>query len=138
MAQFETKITLPVLAEQYDMSEKAQIYRSFMHHLSQVPMSREEIKVLSAIQYTADMMGNSDAHIAKELVEMGLRAPRIAFPMEYLDFVDRAAMRNGWEIGGPTNAMMDLRHMWLGTREAYSLSSFRHVHDVLSEDVMRV
>jgi hypothetical protein len=88
------------------------IYERFMRHLRNVPTSRAEIKVLSAIQFTADFLGHSDAHIAKTLVDFGLRAPRMAFPADFLKFADQALMRSGWEIGGPSPALKELKEWW--------------------------
>ncbi|MBL4804801.1 MAG: hypothetical protein JKY71_08040 [Alphaproteobacteria bacterium] len=107
----EDQTILP-LPPQKEQEAELEIYARFMRHLRHVPNSRTEIKVLSAIQFTADMLDYSDAHIAKALVEMGLRAPRMAFPADYLKFADRALMRNGWDIGGPSAAMFDLKSFW--------------------------
>ena len=93
------------------------IYARFMRHLRCVPNSRVEIKVLAAIQFTADMLDYSDAHVAKLLVELGLRAPRMAFPAEFLCFADQALMRECWEIGGPSSALLDLRDYWASVGE---------------------
>lgn len=106
---FKTLLPLP---PQKDEDAEMEIYARFMRHLRHVPNSRTEIKVLSAIQFTADMLDYSDAHIAKVLVEMGLRAPRMAFPADYLKFADRALMRNGWDIGGPSAALNELKSFW--------------------------
>lgn len=104
-------ITLPLAPENYEGGEMG-VYAKFMQHLRHVPNSRMEIKVLSAIQFTADMMDYSDAHIAKILVELGLRAPRMAFPAEFLTFVDQSLMRGGWDVGGPTPALYALQDCW--------------------------
>jgi len=104
-------VTLPLPPAAEQRSEMA-VYARFMRHLRNVPSSRMEIKVLSAIQFTADMLDHSDAHIAKLLVELGLRAPRMAFPADFLDFVDRAQMREDWEIGSPSAAMKELKAHW--------------------------
>ena len=108
----EERICLPVPS--LDISEKdAQaVYAKFMRHLRHVPNSRMEIKVLSAIQFTADMLGFSDAHVSKVLVDLGLRAPRMAFPAEFLRFADNALMRSGWEVGGPSQPLVDLKRHW--------------------------
>lgn len=108
----EERIVLPVPS--LDISEKdAQaIYAKFMRHLRHVPNSRTEIKVLSAIQFTADMLNYSDAHVSKILVDLGLRASRMAFPAEFLRFTDNALMRSGWDVGGPTPALVDLKRHW--------------------------
>lgn len=89
-----------------------EIYARFMRHLRHVPNSREEIKILSSIQFTADMLDVADALVAKTLVDMGLRAPRRAFPASFLDHADSALLRTGWEVGGPSNALIDLKNHW--------------------------
>ena len=137
MFKIETdKITLPQPERAHVMPEQWSIYTRFMGHMRHVPVSRMEIKILSAIQFTADMMDISDAHTAKALVEMGLRAPRIAFPIEFLDYIDNALMRCGWDIGAPSKEMMELRDQWLTRQEQPSFASFRHVHSIIKEDVL--
>ncbi len=89
-----------------------EIYARFVRHLRHVPNSCFEIRILSAIQFTADLMGVGDALVAKTLVDMGLRAPRKAFPVSYLDHVDRSFMRTGWDVGGPTPSAMALKQHW--------------------------
>lgn len=88
------------------------VYARFMRHLRQVPNSRLETKILAAIQFTADMMDTGDALVAKTLVDMGLRAPRRAFPVAFLDFADRAMLRSSWEHGLPPASVMGLNHHW--------------------------
>ena len=105
-------IVLPLLPASPSERSDMDIYARFMRHLRNVPNSRMEIKILSAIQFTADMMGHSDAHVAKVLVELGLRAPRLAFPADFLKFADFSMMRTGWEVGGPTVSLSDLKTHW--------------------------
>ncbi len=95
-----------------EMHVEIDLYARFMRHLRMVPNSREEIKVLSAIQFTADMMDLTDALVAKTLVNLGLRAPRSAFPASYLEHVDKSLMRSGWEVGGPDAGTIDLKAYW--------------------------
>ena len=128
------KVTLPNLDEESATKEQYEIYSRFMGHLRHVPISREELKVLAAIQFCADMMNFSDAYIAKELVEMGLRAPRMAFPMEFLYFADRTSLRKGWEVGAPSGSLSELLSSWITGKEQLRLSSFRHVGDVVEEE----
>ena len=89
-----------------------EIYARFMRHLRMVPNNREEIKILSAIQFTADMLDLSDALVTKILVDLGLRCPRKALPAAYLDHADRALMRSGWSVGGPSASMIALKKHW--------------------------
>lgn len=107
----QANIALPVPAEDAS-NDIMEIYARFMRHLRHVPNSRAAIKVLSAMQFTADMIDYSDANIAKVLVDMGLRAPRIAFPAEFLDYADQALMRSGWDVGGPNAALLELKNYW--------------------------
>jgi hypothetical protein len=103
---------LPLPPRLHDNPEDMEIYIRFMGHLRHVPSSRVEIKTLSAIQFTADMLDHSDAHIAKVLVELGLRAPRLAFPADFLRFVDQSLMRSDMDIGGPSQALHELKSYW--------------------------
>lgn len=89
-----------------------EIYARFMRHLRHVPNSRTDIKILSSIQFTADMMDITDALVSKALIDMGLRAPRKAFPSAFLDYADAALMRTGWEVGGPSNTLIELKNHW--------------------------
>lgn len=107
-----SKTILPVLPTFLPQGDERELYTRFMRHLRNVPSSREDIKVLSAIQFTADMAGHSDAHVSKVLVEFGLRAPRMAFPAEFLRYADRALMRSDWEIGGPSAGLLALKAYW--------------------------
>jgi len=89
-----------------------EVYARFMRHIRLVPNSRTDIKVLSGIQFTADMMDLNDAIVSKMLADMGLRAPRRAFPESYLDHVDQTLMRSGWDVGGPSASSIDMKRFW--------------------------
>lgn len=112
----ENHITLP-LAPSWSgktMQERSEIeiYARFMRHLRLVPNKRVEIKILSAIQFTADMMNIADELVSKILVDLGLRAPRCAFPSAYLKFADDCLKTQKWDVERPTNHLMDLRQYW--------------------------
>lgn len=107
------RIVLPLPPQNgNDTRFEMDVYARFMRHLRQVPNSRMEIKILSAIQFTADMMDMSDALIAKTLADLGLKAPRRAFPVAFLDFADRAVMRASWDNGVPPPSIVTLREHW--------------------------
>ena len=89
-----------------------EVYARFMRHLRHVPNSRMEIKILAAIQFTADMMDASDALVAKTLADLGLRAPRKAYPVSFLDFADKAVSRSIWDNGPPPACVLALRDHW--------------------------
>ena len=112
MGTYQSPVTAVITAErihfplppalELEARFEMEIYVRFMRHMREVPNSRVEIKVLSAIQFTADMMDAGDALVAKTLVDLGLRAPRPAFPPAFLDFTDRALRRTAWDSGGNT------------------------------------
>ena len=104
-------VILP-LAPDAEARSEMEIYARFMRHLRMVPNSRLEIKILSAIQFTADMLDIGDALVSKTLVDLGLRGPRSSFPSDYLDFVDKSLLRTGWEVGGPTVSAVELKAHW--------------------------
>ena len=137
MTQPETirteNISLPLPPEK-EASSEIDIYARFMRHLRHVPNSRPEIKVLSAIQFTADMSDYSDAHVSKMLVEMGLKAPRMAYPAEFLTYADQALMRSGWDVGGPSPALLELQAFWNRIGED-RFSAFRGDYPLLNEEV---
>lgn len=130
-------VILPCGEDARENSFNAEVFKRFISHLSHVPISRAEIKVLSSIQFTADMLDLSDAHVSKILVELGLRAPRIAFPMEFLEYSDAAVMRQGWNVGAPSKAMMELRQYWLRYhREVEMNTAFPAARSLLEEKSM--
>ncbi len=133
----EGKSILPLPPKSNDSQSKVdmEIYARFMRHLRMVPNSQMEIKILSAIQFTADMLDIGDALVAKTLVDCGLRASRKAFPSDYLEFVDRSLLRTGWHVGGPTSGAVDLKEFW-DTIGADKFASFHHDVHVASEPVL--
>lgn len=127
-------VTIPMPPELFgDTHQEMDVYARFMRHLRHVPNSRTSIKILSTIQFTADMVGLSDEHVAKILVDLGLRAPRMAFPASFLDFIDSALMRNEWDIGGPSKSMQELCAHW-DTIGEDKFAPVRRTFKVLSEE----
>lgn len=110
----ERHIEYPLPPEQSQKMEM-EIYARFMRHLRTVPNSRKEIKILSAIQFTADMTDNSDAHVAKILVELGLKAPRLAFPAEFLSHTDQMAAREETSYLNNQKTYADLHQYWMSS-----------------------
>jgi len=106
------KIFLPMPPERINMKSEMEVYARFMRHLRMVPTSSADIKILSAIQFTADLLNQSDAYISKTLVDLGLRAPRKAFPADYLEFVDKSTLRSNREVGGPSSSTVALCDHW--------------------------
>ncbi len=112
-AEYCERVQLPLPpAAGNETKFEMEIYARFMRHLRAVPNSRMEIKILSSMQFTADMMDISDALVAKTLVDCGLKAPRKAFPVSFLDFVDKSVMRSSWDVASPPVSVMKLRDFW--------------------------
>lgn len=108
-----TVLPLPPSMGEEDRFEM-EIYARFMRHLRHVPNSRMDIKVLSSIQFTADMLDTSDALVAKTLADLGLRAPRAAFPVSFLDYADNCFRRAVWDGGMdvPQASLVALKRHW--------------------------
>ena len=104
----------------------------FLRHLRQVPNSRIETKILSAIQFTADSMNHGDALVSKTLVDLGLRAPREAFPAAFLDFADKSCARHCRDFSArPPSSIAALKEHWgrIGDRALTGWEdAFRYVH----------
>ena len=41
----------------------------------------------------------------------------MAFPADFLKFMDQAMMRDGWEVGAPSEGMRELKSYWDCTGE---------------------
>lgn len=109
----DNRIALPLPPSSVrDDRAEMDVYARFMRHLRHVPCSRMEIKILSAIQFTADMTDHSDAAVARILVDLGLRAPRLAFPADFLRFADQSFMRSPRDVGGPSASLRELKVHW--------------------------
>lgn len=105
-------VFLPLPPLEDGQNAELETYARFMRHYRLVPNSNINIKVLSAIQFTADMLDLSDALVSKMLADMGLRAPRKAFPEAYLDHVDRSLMRNTLQDGVCCASSVDMKRFW--------------------------
>ena len=114
------RIFLPLPPEKIDMKGEMEIYARFMRHLRMVPNAQAEMKILSAIQFTSDLLNHSDAYVAKVLVDLGLRAPRKSYPEAYLEFVDKASVRNSLQANLMTKQMNALNAHWKKTGEKKS------------------
>lgn len=128
------RVLLPLPPVSVEAKFEMDIYARFMRHLRHVANSREDIKVLSAIQFVADMMDVQDDEIAKVLVDHGLRAPRVAFPANYLEYVDNALMRDDWEHGAASSSLKELREHW-GSIGEDRFAAFKRYYPSIAEDM---
>ena len=133
MTTTDKRIVLPMPPDNKEAHTEMELYARFMRHLRMVPNSRMTIKILSAIQFTADMMDLSDALVSKTLVDLGLLAPRRAFPTSYLEHADRSLMRSGWDIGGPSVSVIALKKHWDEIGEV-QFAAFRRDYDIAEVD----
>ncbi len=109
-----------------------EVYARFMRHLRNVPTSRPEIRVLTTIQFVADMMNEEDADIAMVLVGLGLRAPRLAFPESFLELMDKSMMRQIHDPASCAPAMRELQGHWHSKGDD-KFAAFRRCYPTLSE-----
>lgn len=127
-------LPLPPIAGE-DTRFEMDVYVRFMRHTRHVPNSRMEIKILASIQFTADMLDTSDALVARVLVDLGLLAPRKAFPISFLDFVDKSMMRMSWDHGTPpAPAVMKLHNHWSRIGEGCFTHNIPHQYTVYNEN----
>lgn len=128
-----SNIIYPVPPSETEKTLEMDIYVRFMRHLRLIPHSREEIKVLSSIQFVSDMTGSSEAHVSKVLSDLGLKAPRLAFPEEFLNYVDAAMMREGYEYGAPSHSTKDLVGYWAKIGED-QFAGFKRQYSLVDEE----
>lgn len=128
-----TRIVLPFPPEDAPhLRQEMDIYVRFMRQLRSVPCSQDEIKILVAIQSVADMLAISDAFVARVLVDLGLRAPRLSFPESYLEHVDASLMRSTYHVCAASPALLELKQHWNSIGED-RLAAFRRVYPSLTE-----
>lgn len=125
-------IKLPFPPTDMKAEFEMEVYARFMRHLRAVPSSRPAICILAATQYVADMMDIEDSLVANTLVDLGLRAPRLAFPDAYLEFIDNIMMRDIHEIGFISPALKELRAHWQATGED-KFAAFKRCYPTLAE-----
>ena len=114
LAQFSNaQITLPQCMEFEGNSQNGDICIRFLRHLQVTKAQQLDHKILSAIHFTADILGHSDMHVAKVLTDLGLRAPRSAYPSDYLNFAYEALSRSVWQSGSARQPLQDLALHWI-------------------------
>lgn len=108
----EERIFLPVPPLHNGDLMTMEIYTRFMRHLRLLPAARGVVRILSAIEFSSDILDLNDAVVTKVLADMGLRAPRCALPQSYLDYVDRSLERTHWDVGGPSPSSLAMWDYW--------------------------
>lgn len=125
------KFILPVPEIRIAAGTEMEIYARFMRHLRLAVHKTMEIRVLSSIQFVADMLNLPDQQVTKILVDMGLRAPRMALPSEYIDYADEALMQGAWDTGAANTSLKELQSHWKDIGED-RLAAFRKFHPSLT------
>ncbi len=115
-------ILLPLPPLRMEAEFEMEVYVRFMRSIRHISNTRQNMDVLMAIQFVAEMMQIPNMQVSKILVDLGLRAPRMAFPEPYLQLIDQLAMREIHDIGYANHALRDLRHYWQAIREDKFLS----------------
>ena len=123
-------ILLPLPPLQVEAEFEMEVYVRFMRCMRPISNRQLDMKICMAIQFVADMMQAPIIQVSKILVDLGLRAPRMAFPEAYLEFIDQLAMRGIHDFGYSNRALRDLRHHWQAIREE-KLSSFGMTYPTL-------
>jgi len=116
-------IILPLPSSCLDRTVEQAVYARFMHYLRGVRHRDAALRILSAIRFSSDILDYSDAHVAKVLVDLGLRAPRRAFPADFLSFADEALLREAHDFGAPNAALQELQMYWEAAAEDVLASS---------------
>lgn len=94
------------------------LYNHFTGHIRNASPHMVELQIFEAIQSTAVHMNISNAFAAATLVDMGLRAPRKAFPASFLDYVDK--IRTNTELRQNARpSLMALNEHWHDLRENF-------------------
>lgn len=97
-------------------ADEMDIYVRFMRHVRASNYTKAEQRIFSAIQVAAVGMGRGDAETAMILVDLGLRAPRGAFPAEFLYMADQAVCRLAMWGQEPGRGVRELVTYWRGHR----------------------
>jgi|GEM_PF-2098744 len=113
------KISFPEFQVSMDANDK-EIIHIFLQFQSDMAYFHvdTDIKILSAIHKTANLVGVGDTYIAKVLVDFGLCAPRSAFPEDFLDHIDNIRIRSE-QVGVSllSESYKKLVHYWTMTGE---------------------
>ena len=92
-------------------------HQAFIHAMNRMQNPSIAQKLRLAIEETAQATQTSAAHIARLLVDYGLRAPRHAFPDSFVDFVDSrpepklAILRAATDLD-----VLELKNFWQALR----------------------
>jgi hypothetical protein len=99
-------------------------YQPFVRAMNRLPrQTATGEKLLSAIAQTATTMGTSESHVARLLVDYGLRAPRDAFPASFVEFVDRYPIpRNAVERAALDTDVIELKDFWTSLAQTATVS----------------
>ncbi len=107
--------TMPVPPS--DNSPDFLYHQAFVHAMNRIEHPSIALKLRQAIEETATKTQTSPAHIARLLVDYGMRAPRHAFPDSFLDYIDSrpepklSVLRAAQDID-----VLELKNFWQALR----------------------
>jgi len=104
--QEQPPISFPIYTSKTS-AEDREIIQIFLSCYRDIQFQRDDTRILSAMEKTADVTGNSDGVIAKILVDYGLKAKRESFPHEFLNHIDACVMR-----GNISRSIINLIETW--------------------------
>jgi hypothetical protein len=88
-------------------------YQAFVHAMNRTKAASIAEKLRHAITLTADLTKTSPAHIARMLVDYGLRAPKAAFPDSFVDYVEsRPAPKSFVPLTATDTDVIALKDFW--------------------------
>jgi len=103
--------TMPV--PPVDSSPDMPYYQAFVHAMNRTKAPSIAEKLRTAIALTAELTQTSPAHIARLLVDYGLRAPRNAFPDSFVDYVEsRPAPKSFVPVTAVDTDVIALKDFW--------------------------
>lgn len=89
-------------------------YQAFLHSMNRSEGVSIADKIAQAIDMTADFTQTSSAHIARLLVDYGLRAPRNAFPPSFVQFIETPQRaKPAYAQSGFEQDASELKDFWL-------------------------
>ena len=98
--------------ENHIHSSSNEYYPEFIKNLRDIGRGSKSDKVKAAIKLTAETLHISPEFVARCLVEIGVRAPKSAFPRNFVAFINGRKDKSIWEQDSLTTAQRDLLNSW--------------------------
>lgn len=86
--------------------------KTFLHQLQAAPQNHMPARISAAIEKTAALSGHTPEHVAKTLVEHGLRADRSCFPAAFVEGIEKTIHLPSWAAPLTPKARQELLGLW--------------------------